>query len=62
MAWFRDGKPAQRKLEGLINYAHPTATDLTYDPEFAKAGRRHRIGGSIEVTIRTTHQTGSGLH
>ena len=53
--------PAQRKLQGLINYAHSTAADLTDDSEFAKAGRRHRIGGGSEARIRTTHQPGRRL-
>ena len=53
--------PAQRKLVGLINHAHPTAADLAKDPEFTKPGRWHRIGGGTELRIRITDQAGSGL-
>ena len=53
--------PAQRKLLGLINHAHPTAADLTEDPEFTEPGRWHRIGGGTEIRIRITDQAGSGL-
>ena len=53
--------PAQRKLKGLINHAHPTAADLTEDPEFTKPGRRHRIGGGTELRIGITDQAGSRL-